>query len=47
MRRLSAILLLPLLCLGCPLGHASEAAMQSTQAQSTQTRWMTVLLGGR
>jgi len=47
MRRLSAILLLPLLCLGCSLGHASETAMQTTQAQHTQTRWMTVLLGGR
>ncbi len=47
MRRLSAIFLLPLLCLGCSPGHAGDTAIQGTQAQGAQTRWMTVLLGGR
>lgn len=47
MRRLSIIFLLPLLCLGCRSGHASGAAMQDAQVQGVQTRWMTVLLGGR
>ena len=47
MRRLSAIFLLPLLCLGCPIGYAGETTAQNKSAQDTQTRWMTVLLGGR
>lgn len=44
MRRLSAIFLLPLLCLNGVSSHASELAPPDS---SSQIRWMTVLLGGR